>query len=734
MLGKLQFIGILLALFCIQACDKNPWNDPYPDSNSKANTLYSSFSERPKHLDPAISYNANEWLFINQIYEPPLQYHYLKRPYELVPLLATKMPSVRYFDKNGKELPKETAPEDVSMSVYQINIKPGVKYQEHPAFAKNALTGQYLYHELTPKDAKNKYVLQDFAKEGSRELIAEDFVYQIKRLADPTLNSPILGLMENYIVGMKDLVQQLKLAYQKLGVTENQIKFLDLRKFSFEGAKVLDRYTYEIRVHGKYPQFQYWLAMPFFAPIPFEVAAFYAQTVLLEKNISLDWYPVGTGPFYLKKNNPNLEMILQKNPNFHGERYPFEGMPNDVQNGLLKNSGKSLPFLDEIVFILEKEDVPYWSKFLQGYYDQSGVSTNNFDQALKSIGTGNLELTQELVEKGIKLNATVQPTDFYWGFNMLDETVGGYSVEKKKLRQAISIAVDMEEYINIFLNGNGIVAMSPLPPSIFGFSNGMQGANPVVYTQNKHSYTRKSLNAAKKLLKEAGYPEGIDPKTNQPLVLFFDAIISGGSETQAQFSWLRKQFKKLGIEMIVRATQYNRFQDKIRNGDVQIYWWGWNADYPDPENFLFLLYGPNGKVKFGGENASNYANANFDSLFAQMKSMDNTPQRAAILKKMISIIQEDAPWIWGFHPKIFTLRQGWVAPFKPNAMSRNTLKYISIDPTSRALRRSEWNPPIIWPLVLGILALIFLCIPAAIGYWSKKHRALVLKPIKPFKE
>ncbi len=729
MLGKIQIILLLSCALLSQGCDKSVWNNPYPDKDGSDNTLYTSFSERPKHLDPAISYNADEWIFINQIYEAPLQYHYLKRPYELVPLIAQSIPSVRYLDKNEKELPQNAPTEDIAFSVYQIKIKPGITYQQHPAFAKVEGSDQFLYHHLTPEFVKNKHTISDFPKTGTRELVAQDFVYQIKRLADPTLNSPILGLMENYIVGIKEFSKELQKKYHEMGVTEGNVAFLDLRDLSFDGVKVIDSYTYEIKVHGKYPQFLYWLAMPFYCPMPWEAVAFYSQNVLREKNISLDWYPVGTGPFTLIKNNPNLEMIMEKNPSFHGELYPSEGEPGDKEKGLLNLAGKPLPFLDKIIFILEKESIPYWSKFLQGYYDQSGVSSQNFDQALNTSASGNLELTKDLMDKGIRLSTSVQPTNFYWGFNMLDEVVGGYSAQNKKLRQAISIAVDMDEYVNIFLNGNGIVAQGPLPPSIFGFNEDKKAKNPTVYEikSASGSVERKSLEQAKKLLNEAGYPNGIDPKTHQPLVLYYDAIVSGGPESQAQFSWIRKQFKKIGIELVIRSTQYNRFQDKMRNGDFQIYFWGWNADYPDPENFLFLLYGKNSKVKLDGENASNYENPAFDALYEQMKSMENSDKRAQIIAKMLQIVQEDSPWIWGFHPKLYVLRQGWVAPFKTNAMSRNTLKYMSLDPMLRAKDRRKWNQPITWPLLLGLFGFIIICIPAFVGYWRKMHRPLELK-------
>ncbi|MGD9591991.1 MAG: ABC transporter substrate-binding protein [Candidatus Berkiella sp.] len=712
------------------------WNNPYPEDDITDNTLYTSFSERPKHLDPAISYSADEWIFINQIYEPPLQYHYLKRPYELMALSASKLPELSYLDKDDKPLADNAPPESIAYTLYKVQIKPGIMYQQHPAFAKREGSDEFLYHHLTKAEVAGKHSLQDFAKTGSRELVAQDFVYQIKRLADPTLNSPVFGLMRNYIVGLTELSEKINEAYKALSSHSQEIPFVDLRELHFQGAQTLDKYTFQIKVKGKQPQFMYWLAMPFYSPMPWEAVRFYSQKVLQQKNITLDWYPVGTGPFTLAENNPNLQMVLAKNPSFHGENYPSEGMPGDAEKGLLKMAGKPIPFLDKIVFVLEKETIPYWSKFLQGYYDQSGVSAENFDQVMSAGASGNLNLTKDLSDKGIRLSTSVQPSIFYWGFNMTDDIVGGYSAAKRKLRQAISIAVDIEEYINIFFNGNGIVAQGPLPPTIFGSSQNRKEKNPVIYNQNtkKGDQNRKSINDAKKLLSEAGYKNGIDPKTKQPLVLYYDAIATSGPESQAQFSWFRKQFKKLGIELVIRATQYNRFQDKMHNGDFQIFFWGWNADYPDPENFLFLLYGKNSKIKIDGENASNYENPAFDTLYEKMKSMDNTNEREAIIGKMIDIVREDAPWIWGFHPKIYVLRQGWVAPFKTNAMSRNTLKYMSLDPMVRNQSRLAWNKPILWPVFIGLLGFIVMCIPAFMIYWRKTHQPYTLKKPGKLKE
>lgn len=180
-------------------------------------------------------------------------------------------------------------------------------------------------------------------------------------------------------------------------------------------------------------------------------------------NINFNWYPVGTGPYYLVENNPNRQMILKRNPNFHGEIYPTVGMPGDAEKGYLDDAGKALPFIDQFIFTLDKESIPRWNKFLQGYYDRSGVSADSFDQAIQLDKNGNPILTEDFQKKSIRLETTVSPSTFYFAFNMLDPVVGGKSERARKLRQAISIAIDYEEYIAIFLNGRGIPSQGPIP-------------------------------------------------------------------------------------------------------------------------------------------------------------------------------------------------------------------------------------------------------------------------------
>src|SRR3989344_8506109 len=193
---------LLAILILFSAAVAASWNNPYPEADAKKNILYSAFRERPKTLDPARAYSSNEYQFIAQIYEPPFQYHYIKRPYTLVPLTASGVPMPVFFDKQGRRLPHNVPVAHIAYSVYEIHIRPGIYFQPHPAFARDA-AGRLLYHALGPGDLTEINAIGDFAQTGTREVTAADYIYQIKRLAHPKLHSPIQSLMNDYIVGIR---------------------------------------------------------------------------------------------------------------------------------------------------------------------------------------------------------------------------------------------------------------------------------------------------------------------------------------------------------------------------------------------------------------------------------------------------------------------------------------------------------------------------------------------------
>ena len=234
--------------------------------------------------------------------------------------------------------------------------------------------------------------------------------------------------------------------------------------------------------------------------------------------------------------------------------------------------------------------------------------------------------------------------------------------------------------------------------------------------QQAECLQRRPIEEAKALLEQAGYPGGIDPETGKSLILYYDVTATGPDST-ALLNWFRKQFQKIGIDLVIRASDYNRFQDKMQKGTGQIFSWGWNADYPDPENFFFLLYGPHARAgEEHGENAANYSNPEFDRLFERMKYLPDGEERQQVIDRMIGIVRNDAPWAWGFYPVDYALYHNWYGNTKPNLMANNTLKYRRIDPAERDRLRREWNQPVLWPVILLVVVLLASLVPAIMVY------------------
>jgi len=708
--------GLLLSLCAVLLTGCDQTNSPYVAGAERENTLYTAFTQRsPKFLDPARSYSTDETPYTYNIYEPPYGYHYLKRPYALLPRAASRVTEPVYLDRHGMPLPADASPSDIAESVYDIPIRPGILYQPHPVFARQE-DGRYSYFPISADALKDKFSIPDFQQTGTRELTAYDYVYALRRLASPRVASPIFSTLAQHVVGMEAYGKRLKevdTALRKdLPPGTRDLPWLDLRSVGFSGIEALDEHTLRIRVKGLYPQFNYWLAMTFVAPIPWEADRFYSQPGMVQRNLSLNHWPVGTGPYMLVESLQNRRHVLARNPNFRGEPYPCEGEPGDAAAGLLADCGKMTPFIDRIVFNIEKESIPLQGKFLQGYYDIPQVDRGDTGVAMLVAASDSTEKASLYAKHGIQLPTTVEAQMQYFGFNWRDPVVGhGDTPEQqsrnRKLRQALSIAFNWEEFVAIFQNDQAQVAYGPVPPGILGYQAGQAGINRVVYDLKDGKPQRKSLDDARRLLAEAGYPNGRHAVSGEPLVLYFDSA-SGAGGSSPTLDWMRRQFAQLGVQLDVRSTDYNRFQEKMARGVAQMYMWGWVADYPDAENFLFLLYGPNAKAGKGGENASNYVNPAYDALFEKMRDLPDGEEKAHIIAQMILILQEDAPWMFGLFPKSGGAYQQWVGNAKPTQMVRNTLQYMKIDTQLRAKKIAEWNPPIWWPvgLLFALLAVI----------------------------
>ena len=224
-------------------------------------------------------------------------------------------------------------------------------------------------------------------------------------------------------------------------------------------------------------------------------------------------------------------------------------------------------------------------------------------------------------------------------------------------------------------------------------------------------------------MEEAGFPGGRDVRTGQPLILNYDYQKVPTPELRAEIDWVIKQFAKLGVQLELRATDYNRFQDKMDSGSAQVFWWGWNADYPDAENFLALLYGPNSKALTHGqgENAANYQNDEYDRLYSKLRYLEDGPEKQAVMDQMTTVARRDSPWLWGYNPYAIGSYQPWMSGGKPTYLINDRMLYRRIDPAMRAQLVREWNPAHFWPLWLIVVLFLLGLWPAWFAFKARER-------------
>jgi ABC-type transport system substrate-binding protein len=626
-------------------------NNPYPGDDARQKVLYTAYSEPPKTLDPQVSYTTVDHAITGPVYDKLFEYHYLARPYRLIPGLATDIPEPEVLDGGRVR--------------YRFRLRPGIRFHEDACFAAMGGTGP------------------------TREATAADVAFALMRIADPDVNSPVVPSFVR-VVGFEAFGE--RLAARRKEDAAFAAKRIDAQYAEvgpIEGVRVPATHELEVVLSEAYPQILYWFAMEFTAPVPWEAVAYYdgqdGRDLFAE-------HPVGTGPYRLVRYDKRSRIVLEKNPHWYGIEhpewhapaavYPTEGEPDDPANGYLDPAyaGRPLPFLERVELRLDKEDIPAFTKFIQGYYDASGIIEESFDRIVKEG-----RLSDDMAALGMRLDRAVVPSVYYLGFNMTDAVVGTPAGEKgRRLRQAMSLAVDSREFTRIFQNGRGVPAQSPLPPGLFGYDENY--VNP---------FRRVDLERAAALLREAGYPGGVDPQTGRALHLTFDTGDTS-ARGRLRYQFFVDSWRRLGIDVEIAATTYNQFQEKVRKGSYQLFMWGWVADYPDPENFLFLLWSPMARSA-GGPNTANFADPTYDAKFLAMRDRPDDDERRRLIRELIAILERERPWIELFYPESYTLTHGWVRNAKPLGMSFSTLKYRDLDPVTRERLRREWNEPVTWP-------------------------------------
>ena len=528
------------------------------------------------------------------IFERLLQYDYLANPVKLVPATAQSMPVIK---ENGK--------------VYIFKIKPGIYFTADPAF-----------------------------KGQRRELIAEDYVYSVKRILDPKNHSSSYAFIDQKIVGANALVEQAK----QTGRFNYDAKI--------EGVKALDRYTLQFTLTQPDYNFPYILAYSTFGATAREVVDYYKDR--------LGMHPVGTGPYMLSKYVPRSKIELVANPDYRGFVWNFKSTGTAWDNQLVKEmTGKKMPQIGKVNISIIEEEQSRWLAFQSKQLDFDKLTSSSIPKVLDQ----NNQLKPAMRQKGIRLYPNKEAEITYTMLNMRDPIIGGNNLDKIALRRAIAMSFNVDEYIRILRKGQAVKAEMLVPA-------GVNGHNP-----KYRSSIGYNPSLANKLLDHFGYKKGADGYRNlqngKALVLKINTE-SGSSSVMYSELW-KKNLDAIGVRADFRVSN---FADNLKAAtQCQYMIWGgaWHADYPEGENFTQLLYGPN----VGRGNQSCYSSSAYDGLYKQ--AMQQPPEkRMPYYEKMSRQIEADNPLILQDTRIRNWVIQSHVQGFKAHPIMNSNWQYLDI--------------------------------------------------------
>ncbi len=505
---------------------------------------------------------------------------------------------------------------------YTFRIRPGIYFSPDPAF-----------------------------KGARRELVARDFEYMVKRFRDPKIAAAYEWLFENKIVGLDELAE----AARKSGRFDYDAKVA--------GLEVRGRYTISFKLKDPDFNFLYVLAMPNVVPLPREVVEMYADDT--------NGHPVGTGPYVLRQWVRRSKIVLERNPEYRG--FEFDARFADPADEWDRRAvealrGKRLPLLDRIEIYPIEEDQPRYLAFVNREHDILDETPFEFIEQVLPNG----RLAPALARAGVRAFREEQPEITYDVFNLEDPVLGGYGPERVALRRALVQAHDREQEIEIVRKGQALAAQAAVPPGVVGFDAAFRAP------QQDHDVPR-----AKALLDMYGYLDRDgdgwrETPRGEPLLITYKYNAFSQSNRQLAELWV-KGAAEIGVRMQAVAVQFaDLLQDK-RVGKFQMAGSAWIADYPDAQNFLQLLYGPN----TGQSNEARFRLPEYDRLYRLSQAVPDSPERNALYREMSRLTIAYAPWRLGVHRVFNHLQYPWVKAYKKHPILYTNFKWLDLDVAER---------------------------------------------------
>ena len=480
-----------------------------------------------------------------------------------------------------------------------------------------------------------------------RELVAKDMEYAVKRFRDPVNRSPYSWLFEDKIVGFDEFVDAAK----------KNDKY-DYDK-PIEGIQVLDKYTISFKLRAPDYNFLYFFAMPIVVPVAREVIETYAADTMA--------HPVGTGPYILKEWVRRSKIVLERNPGYRGHvlntQYanPDDPWDNDAVKAL---AGKRLPLIDRIEISPIEEEQPRFLAFMNREHDYIEETPFAFISQLLPLG----KLSPAMLKRQVRVQKTEEPEITWDAFNMDDPIVGGYKPENVAFRRALILAHDRSQEVNIIRRGQASATKSPIPPGVVGYDPNFKAEDQ-----------EYNLPRAKALLDMFGYVDKDgdgwrDMPDGRPIILQFKYRANEQEGRQIAELWV-KCMSAIGIRMTTVAVQFADLLKDRKVGKFQMSNLAWIADYPDAQNFLQLLYGPNTNIS----NDARFKLPEYDRLYSAALKLPDGPERSKLYREMNRLIVAYAPWRLGVNRTFSQFINPWVLGYKKHPILYTAFKYLDID-------------------------------------------------------
>lgn len=454
---------------------------------------------------------------------------------------------------------------------------------------------------------------------SGRPVTAADVIYSLMRLADRKNASPGSWVVTDTILGMR--------VFAEHSGGREPTNY----RFPVAGLRALDERTVRIELTKPLQVFPHYLTIAYTAVVPHEAVTFYG--------VAFRSHTVGSGPYQLSTWRRNYQMSYLRNPDWHGWK-----------EGPAALKPKEKPF-DRIVYRMMDDVTTQWLSLLKGEIDFLGeVDRDNWDVVMDGSGG----ISEFLRNRSITLHTAPALEVAYIGINMADPVLG----PNRALRQALNAAFDHAAWERFF-NHRMLPATGPVPP-------GTQGR---LETPFPYGY---DLERAKQLMTEAGYPEGLDPKTGRRLELQLD-IGRTTQEIRESTELLASFYGKIGIALIPNYQNMPTFLKRVSNRQAQLFRLTWVGDYPDAENFIQLFYSKNASP---GPNRANYANPAVDALYEKACTTVQADVRNTLWQEAQVLIREDCPWIFLHYPSVNTLTHSRLMGFTPSDFPYGTEKYF----------------------------------------------------------